>query len=100
MSRIIDALRELGKKTNSDHKVPKGKTVDEVVLDISKNFDLTGEKGADGKDGKDGTDGASVATITLYTTEGAVTSGVATLTDGTDISITVTTEPTPDPAES
>ena len=91
MSRIIDALRELGKKTNSDHKVPKGKTVDEVVLDISKNFDLTGEKGADG---------ASVATITLYTTEGAVTSGVATLTDGTDISITVTTEPTPDPAES
>ena len=91
MSRIIDALRELGKKTNSDHKVPKGKTVDEVVLDISKNFDLTGEKGADG---------ASVATITPYTTEGAVTSGVATLTDGTDISITVTTEPTPDPAES
>lgn len=37
--------------------------------------------------------GASVTAITLYTSEGAITSGVATLSNGQTVNITVTTAP-------
>lgn len=84
MPRIIDALKELGKKCNTSHKVPAGSTTDEVIANIAKDFDITGDKGDDG---------ASVTAITLLTTEGAVTGGTATLSDGTEIEITVTEAP-------
>lgn len=78
MVKIIDALKELGKKLNTSGTAPAGTKTADVILNIADAFDISG---------------ASVASITLYTSEGAVTGGVATLTDGTDITITVTTEP-------
>ena len=88
MSRTLDALKKLGKKCNTSGTEPTGNTTDEVLNSISTNFNINGAPGADGNDG------ASVKTITLYTGEGgAITGGVATLTDDTEIEITVTTEP-------
>ena len=51
---------------------------------MAKNFNINGAKGDDG---------ASVTAITLYTSEGAITGGVATLSDGNTVEITVTTQP-------
>lgn len=85
MSRTLEALKNLGKKCNTSGTAPSGKTVDEVLNNIAKAFNINGEKGDDG---------ASVTAITLYTGEGgAITSGVATLSDGNTVEITVTTEP-------
>lgn len=84
MSRIIAALKELGKKCNTSSTVPSGNTVDEVINNIASNFNINGA------DGADGADGASVTAIELETTEGAVTGGTATLSDGTTLTITVT----------
>lgn len=84
MSRIIKALQELGKKCNTSHTVPAGNTVDEVVNSIAENFNINGEKG------ETGDAGAHVTAIELETTEGAVTGGTATLSDGTTVNITVT----------
>ena len=95
MGRTLEALKNLGKKCNTSGTAPSGNTTDEVINDIAKNFNINGAKGDDGKDGKDGKDGASVTAITLYTSEGAITGGVATLSDSTEVEITVTTEPTP-----
>ena len=82
MSRTLDALKKLGKKCNTSGTEPTGNTTDEVLNSIATNFNITGAAGA------------SVKTITLYTGEGgAITGGVATLTDDTEIEITVTTEP-------
>jgi len=89
MSRTLEALKNLGKKCNTGGTAPSGKTVDEVLNNIAKAFNINGEKG------DDGADGASVTAIILYTGEGgAITSGVATLSDGNTVEITVTTEPT------
>lgn len=90
MGRTLEALKNLGKKCNTSGTAPSGNTTDEVINDIAKNFNINGEKGDDGADGKDG---ASVTAITLYTSEGAITGGVATLSDSTEVEITVTTEP-------
>lgn len=88
MSRTLDALKNLGKKCNTGGTAPTGNTTDEVLNSIATNFNINGA------DGNDGADGASVKTITLYTGEGgAITGGLATLTDDTEIEITVTTAP-------
>lgn len=89
MGRTLEALKNLGKKCNTSGTAPSGNTTDEVLNDIAKNFNINGEKG------DDGADGASVTAITLYTSEGAITGGVATLSDGNTVEITVTTEPEP-----
>lgn len=79
MSRLIEALKNLGKKCNSSQTVPTGDNVEDVINSIATNFNINGA------------DGASVTAIALTTTEGAVTGGTATLSDGTTITITVTT---------
>lgn len=78
MGSTVKALKEFGKKCNTEHTAPDGNTISKVINNIAEDFDITG---------------ASVSAITLYTTEGAVTGGTATLTDGTEIEITVTTAP-------
>lgn len=90
MGRIVNALKELGKKCNTGGKAPAGSTTAEVITSIAKDFDING---ADGKDGTDGEDGASVTAITLYVKDGAVTGGVATLSNDQTVDITVTEEP-------
>ncbi len=92
MGRTLEALKNLGKKCNTGGTEPSGNTTDEVINSIAENFNINGEKG---DDGADGADGASVTAITLYTSEGAITGGVATLSDGNTVEITVTTEPEP-----
>lgn len=52
----------------------------------------TGAAGAKGDAGAAGTDGKSITAIKLTTTEGAVTGGEATLSDGSKITITVSEE--------
>lgn len=90
MANTLKALKELGKKCNTSATVPTGNTVAEVVNSIASNFNITGAKG---DTGTAGAAGASVTAITLYTTEGAVTGGVATLSNGNTVEITVTTTP-------
>lgn len=78
MAKIVNALKELGKKCNTTSTVPAGNTVSEVIDSIATNFNISG---------------AYVTAMTLYTTEGSVTSGVATLSNGDTIEITVTETP-------
>lgn len=82
MARIIDSLKELGKKCNTSGTAPTGKTVAAVIADIADKFNISGAAGADG---------ASVTAIELELTDGVVSGGTATLSDGTDVTITVTT---------
>lgn len=84
MGRTINALKALGAKCNTSHATPNGNSIAEVLANIAKDFNITGDAGADG---------ASVTAITLYTSEGAITSGVATLSNGQTVNITVTTAP-------
>lgn len=86
MGRTLEALKNLGKKCSTGGTEPSGNTTDEVINSIAENFNINGEKGDDG---------ASITAITLYTSEGAITGGVATLSDSTEVEITVTTEPEP-----
>lgn len=86
--RIIDSLVELGKKCNTGGTAPTGRTIAAVIADIADKFNITGAAGADGKDG---TDGASVTAIELELTDGVVSGGTATLSDGSEVTITVTT---------
>jgi len=81
MSRLTKALVNFGKKCNSSATAPTGKTVAELINSIATNFNINGAKGDDG---------ASVTAIALTTTEGAVTGGTATLSDGKTVTITVT----------
>lgn len=78
--RTLDALKKLAVKCTSAASAAAvtGDTVDEVIDYIESNFNV------------DGSDGASVSAIELETTDGAVTGGTATLSDGTTITITVT----------
>ena len=92
MGSTVKALKELGKKCNTEHTEPDGTTISKVINSIAANFDITGAAGADGADGADG---ASVTALTLYVDDGVVTGGVATLSSGSSINITVTTTPTP-----
>lgn len=82
MARIIDSLKELGKKCNTSGTAPSGKTIAGVIADIADKFNISGSKGDDG---------ASVTAIELELTEGVVSGGTATLSDGSEITITVTT---------
>lgn len=81
--RTLEALKKLGVKCTSAESAADvtGSTTDEVIDYIAANFDV---------DGQDGEAGAYVTAIALTTTEGAVTGGTATLSDGTTINITVT----------
>lgn len=83
MSRISKALNTLRGKCTSEG-TPKGKSIADQLECIAEHFDC------DGQDGEDGEDGAYVTAIALETTEGAVTGGTATLSDGTTVNITVT----------
>ena len=87
---IVKALKKLGKKLNTGGTEPTGKTIAAVLSSIESAFNINGEKG------DDGADGAYVTAIELVTEDGAVTGGTATLSDGTDVTITVTTAPAAD----
>lgn len=80
MSRTLEALKALAVKCTSAASAAAvtGETVDEVIDYIEANFNVDGE------------DGKSVTAIALTTTEGAVTGGTATFSDGTTAAITVT----------
>lgn len=86
--RTLDKLKKLAVKCTSASSVDDvtGNTYDEVIAYIEANFNV------DGQDGADGEDGVSVTAIALTTTEGAVTGGTATFSDGTTAAITVTEE--------
>lgn len=80
---IVQALKKLGKKFTGG-TAPSGKTISDVLLDIESKWSGSGS------------DGASVTAINLTVDEnGAVTGGTATLSDTTEVTITVTTV-TPD----
>ena len=78
---IVQALKKLGKKLNTAGTEPSGKNIAGVLASIESAFNISGAKGDDG---------AYVTAIELVTTEGVVTGGTATLSDGTDVTITVT----------
>ena len=87
---IVKALKKLSKKLNTGGTEASGKTIAAVLSSIESSFNINGADGKDGKDGQDGAAGAYVTAIALTTTQGAVTGGTATLSDGTDVTITVT----------
>lgn len=80
MSKLKNALVSFGKKCNNAQTAPTGKTVGELIASIATNFNINGAKGDTG---------AYVTAIAMTTTEGAVTGGTATLSDGTTVAITV-----------
>lgn len=75
---IVQALKKLGKKLNTGGTEPTGSTIAGVLASIESGFNITGA------------DGASVTAIELVTTDGAVTGGTATLSNGNTVEITVT----------
>lgn len=79
---IVQALKKLGKKLNTGGTEPTGHTIADVLASIESAFNISGSKGDDG---------ASVTAIELELTDGVVSGGTATLSDGTDVTITVTT---------
>ena len=79
---IIDSLKELGKKCNTGGTAPTGRTIADVIASIAESFNITGAKGDDG---------ASVTALELELTDGVVSGGTATLSDGNTVTITVTT---------
>jgi len=79
---IVNALKKLSKKLNTGGTEASGKTISSVLESIEDSFNINGEKGDDG---------AYVTAIELELTEGVVSGGTATLSDGTDVTITVTT---------
>lgn len=81
MGRISKALDKLRTKCTEAGTHPAGKSVADILECVAEHFDCTGEKGDTG---------AHVTAIALTTTEGAVTGGTATLSDGTTVNITVT----------
>ena len=80
---IVQALKKLGKKCNTGGTEPTGSTISDVLESIESDFNISGSKGDDG---------ASMSALELTVDgSGAVTGGTATLTDGTEITVTVTT---------
>lgn len=83
MSRLIDSLKLLSTKTNKAGKAAAGNTVDKVLEEMAKDFDLGGD---------------SVVTLTsmvLYkNSQGQLTGGKCVLSNGTEVPITVTTSET------
>lgn len=84
MGRLAKALNKLRVECTEEGTSPKSNGLADIIDCIAEHFNV------DGQDGQDGADGASVTAIALTTTEGAVTGGTATLSDGTTITITVT----------
>ena len=84
MSRISKALKKLQAKCTEEGAQPHGNSVGDILECIGEHFNV------DGEDGADGADGVSVTAIALTTTEGAVTGGTVTFSDGTTSPITVT----------
>ena len=78
---IVQALKKLGKKLNTGGTEPSGKTIAGVLSSIESAFNISGAKGDDG---------AYVTAIALTTESGVVTGGTATLSDNTEVTITVT----------
>ena len=78
---IVKALKKLGKKLNTGGTEPSGKTIAGVLSSIESAFNISGAKGDDG---------AYVTAIALTTESGVVTGGTATLSDNTEVTITVT----------
>ncbi len=78
---IVQALKKLGKKLNTGGTEPSGKTIAGVLASIESAFNINGSKGDDG---------AYVTAIELTTESGVVTGGTATLSDNTEVTITVT----------
>ena len=87
MGRISKALKALQAKCTDEGVTPKGNSTADILECIADNFNVDGQ---DGQDGQDGADGVSVTAIALTTTEGAVTGGTATFSDGSTAAITVT----------
>lgn len=87
--RTLKALKKLALKVTSaaSEADVTGNTVDEVIDYIEDNF-VTKEKGDKGDTGDTG---AYVTAIELVVEEGVVTGGTATLSDETEVEITVTT---------
>lgn len=80
MSRLVDSLKELSKKTNTSGKVAEGNTVDKVLENLADNFNLSG------------TAGATITAINLVlNSSGVLSSGTCTLSDGSVVNITITT---------
>lgn len=79
---IVNALKKLSKKLNTGGTEASGKTIAGVLESIESSFNITGAKGDDG---------AYVTAIELTVEEGVVTGGTATLSDSTEVTITVTT---------
>ncbi len=79
---ILKALKKLSKKLNTGGTEASGKTIAGVLESIEDSFNITGAKGDDG---------ASVTAIELELTEGVVSGGTATMSDGNTVTITVTT---------
>lgn len=92
MTDIVKALKALGKKFNTSQTEPEGDSIAKVIESMTENFNIgaKGDKGDTGATGETGAAGASVTAITLTTTEGSVTGGTATLSNGTSVTITVT----------
>lgn len=80
---IVERLKALAVKCTDAASVSAvpGSTTEEVLGYIEANFNVDGEDGADGK---------SVTAIAFTKTEGEITGGTATLSDGSTITITVT----------
>ncbi len=80
MGRISKALETLRTKCTEAGTTPSGDSIADLLECIAAHYQA-GEKGDTG---------AYVTAIELETTEGAVTGGTATLSDETEITITVT----------
>lgn len=84
MSKISKALNKLRAKCTEAGTSPHGNGIADIIDCIAEHFNV------DGEDGQDGADGASVTAIAFTKTEGEITGGTATLSDGSTIDITVT----------
>lgn len=81
-------------EAGTEATVTNSGTESAAILDFVIPKGAAGTNGTDGAPGAAGAAGASIKAIELYTNEaGGVTGGKATLTDNSEITITVTTAP-------
>lgn len=81
-------------EAGTEATVTNSGTESAAILDFVIPKGAAGTNGTDGAPGAAGAAGASIKAIELYTNEaGGVTGGKATLTDDSEITITVTTTP-------
>lgn len=89
MGKINKALKKLLTKCTEQGAHPSGDSTGDILACIAEHYNTQGEKGEQGEQGEKGATGAYVTAIALTTTEGAVTGGTATMSDGTTVAITV-----------